>query len=357
METEGIVFVVGAGASKEFKLPVGAELKDQIASLCDIRFDGFGSKLEAGKPQIVETLRILAKSDQSPRATINPYLHAAWSIRDNMHLAPSIDNFLDTHKDDRNIVLMGKLCILDAILEAEKKSSLFHDRKPFPLGINFQGSANTWLGRLFTVLAAQRDFGSFLSALRCIQFISFNYDRCIQQYFCFASESYFGLDSAQVEEVLEAIQIQYVYGSVGEYKWDKNNLAFGQPFYGQRLLDAVDNIKTFTEGVDLEVSELIFSRIDGCRSINFLGFGFLELNMKALLADKQPIASSIRATGKGLSADDRNLLNGDLERMFALSKDASGVSYFGTNLDAFYSGTCSEFITEFGRRLLRELDA
>ena len=42
-----LVLVLGAGASKEVNLPIGTELKSEIARLLDIRFE-FGSRQKSG---------------------------------------------------------------------------------------------------------------------------------------------------------------------------------------------------------------------------------------------------------------------------------------------------------------------
>jgi hypothetical protein len=99
------VFVLGAGASKELRLPTGDELKTSIAKDLDIRFEHFSSKV-SGSDEITEAFRVLAKAEPAQR-DINSYLHASWRIRDAMPQAISIDNFLDAHSDDP----LRKVCI------------------------------------------------------------------------------------------------------------------------------------------------------------------------------------------------------------------------------------------------------
>jgi hypothetical protein len=50
------LFIVGAGASREFGLPTGAELKAQIAHLLDIRYE-HGFSQESGDRLITEALK------------------------------------------------------------------------------------------------------------------------------------------------------------------------------------------------------------------------------------------------------------------------------------------------------------
>jgi hypothetical protein len=51
------VFVVGAGASKEFGLPVGSELAAEISKKLDINFDRFGREVLSGDGELFEDMR------------------------------------------------------------------------------------------------------------------------------------------------------------------------------------------------------------------------------------------------------------------------------------------------------------
>jgi hypothetical protein len=174
------VIVVGAGASKEFGLPVGAELKSIISEKLDIRYDDWGSRVVMGDRAIADTLRKISSEEIS----LNDYQRAGWIIRDNMDLAPSIDNYLDTHSGNEALVKVGKLAICSAILDAEKQSLLAGSQNDYGnFSLNFSHIKETWLGKLFTILVSGRNFEGFLEALKSIKFISFNYDRCIQNFF------------------------------------------------------------------------------------------------------------------------------------------------------------------------------
>ena len=89
------VFIVGAGASKEARLPTGNELKKAISNLLDIRFDEFGTKQISGDRLITQALRAFVKLQDGRNGNIDPYLDEAWHIRDALPQAISIDNFID----------------------------------------------------------------------------------------------------------------------------------------------------------------------------------------------------------------------------------------------------------------------
>src|SRR5437016_3785299 len=121
---KSIVLVVGAGASKEAGLPVGSELKAKVAQALDIRYER-GSRIR-GDGLIEEAFHRLALGPGG-KGNINPYLHISRRIRDAMPQATSIDNFIDSHRDDTDIALCGKLAIARCILQAEAASLMTVD--------------------------------------------------------------------------------------------------------------------------------------------------------------------------------------------------------------------------------------
>ena len=120
------LIVVGAGASKEARLPTGNELTATIASKIDIRFSEFSGQ-SSGDHEITAALKSHATDVDRQPGVINPYLHACRRIRDAMPQAISIDSFIEDHQGDEKIELCGKLAIVQSILEAERKSFLFFD--------------------------------------------------------------------------------------------------------------------------------------------------------------------------------------------------------------------------------------
>ncbi|OUS07282.1 hypothetical protein A9Q96_08295 [Rhodobacterales bacterium 52_120_T64] len=342
--------IVGAGASKEFKLPTGAELKTQIAEIADIRFASAGSRLENGDYRIVDTMREIVRSPNGRGGNINDLLYGAWKIRDNMPIAPSIDNFLDTHREDENLVTFGKLAITHAIMKAEQSSTLFvnaNGQDSFNLG----AVADTWLGRFFAILVAQRDFQNFLAALATITFVSFNYDRCIHQFFCHASKSYFGLSDDGVAEVLSALNIIYPYGTVGEFCWYNNGQSnFGDEAFGQPLIERASQLRTFTEGANTNRIKDIRRAVNDSEVLMFMGFGFLPLNMELLFGDEEFEADTVLATGKGLSKNSIEQIKIELKQIFKSEIGLYSEELADEKIQVL-NGTCAELIFEFQRYL------
>jgi hypothetical protein len=166
---KALVLVVGAGASKEVNLPVGSELKEQIAKVLDIQYEHFRKK--SGDDIIDDSFRLLATNRD-----IAPYLGASWRIRDAMPQAISIDNFIDSHRTDEKIAKCGKLAIARCILQAESKSLLKIDRRNIYNKPNFSALEPTWFNAFFQLLTENCLRADLPQRLLKVSIICFNYD-------------------------------------------------------------------------------------------------------------------------------------------------------------------------------------
>lgn len=337
------VIVVGAGASQEFGLPTGAQLTGVLQS--DLSFksrnDGYISGTEGDR----ELKRATEFLSREAGKGLSSYWEAALQISRNMPLAPSIDNFLDTHRSEPDLVAVGKLAIANAIMRAERRSKLFVDPSSSYSRLNFKDCQQTWASVFFKIIAAKRDYQSFLDAMRNITFISFNYDRCIKQFFVNASLSYFELDQLRGQEVYEAIKVIHPYGNIGELYWEGRRLAgFGVEPDGQNILCASKRIKTFTEGVeDTDLLASIRKPLEDADVTIFLGFHFIDINMDILKPERGG-AQRVLATAKGRSEDTKKALKRELGDAFVDIR-------WGERAVELFSGKCFELFYEFDRYL------
>ncbi|MEH6523040.1 hypothetical protein [Sulfitobacter sp.] len=338
------VIVVGAGASQEFNLPTGAELTSIIQKDLSFKHDMFGD-VSAGSGDFGLKKAIKKLSHETGVQFVN-YVNAAEQICRNMALAPSIDNYLDTHKDNQELVSVGKLAIANAIIKAENRSSLTIDSSNIYNRLDFTKNINTWAAVFFKVIVAKRDYVSFLAALRNITFVSFNYDRCIKQYFVNAAASYFELDGPRIEEVLDALEVIHPYGSIGEIRYSGERVAgYGLEVNVENIYNSSKRIRTFTEGVaDPKLLEGIRGSLGRAELVIFLGFSFIDINMKILKPDTQ-IAKRVLATAKGRSEDTRMILRNQLER------DFTGYNRQGGKSVEMFNGKCFELFYEFDNYL------
>lgn len=344
-----LVLVVGAGASKEVNLPVGAELRAKIAQVLNIRYDN-GYRRINGDAVIDEAFRVLATAADSRKADINPFLHSSWRIRDAMPQASSIDNFIDSHRNDARIAVCGKLAIARCLLKAEAESALFVNRcDPFPR-IKFADVEGTWFNAFFQLLTENCQEVEIDQRLSQVAIISFNYDRCIAHYLHGALQTYYGITAERAAQAMSNLQIFHPYGSVGQLPWQvqRDGVDFGINPSGQNLVRISEGIKTFTEGIDPDHSSIVEIRrsLATAQRIAFLGFAFHRLNLGLLfpgLADgHQVLNRSTYATGHGISDADGQEIRKELGNLGAVFQERF---YFRNDL------TCARLFREFWRSL------
>lgn len=320
-EPKSLVLVLGAGASREVNLPTGAELKQTIASLLDIRFQ-HGSRQESGDEAITQALRQIASTRDLGRGDINPLLHVCWRIRDAMPQAMSIDNFIDSHRGIEDIATCGKLAITQAILSAEAGSNLAVDPSNIYNKLDFSATANTWFPAFFQLLTENAQVGELPGRLRQVAVINFNYDRCFEHYLHLALQNYYGLSAAEATELASQVEVHHPYGKVGPLPWMTTNQSEASPYGSrpapQKLISLSGSLRTFTEGTDPSVShiESIRSVIALGKRLAFLGFAYHRLNLR-LLFDDLPAGverhtRAIYGTGVGLSQSDIQLIENEL---------------------------------------------
>ena len=279
------VFVIGAGASKEANLPTGDELKSKIAQLLDIRFpDGYSQK--SGDFTIYEALRLFVKEQSNQNGDINSYLDEAWHVTIAMSQAISIDNFIDTHRDNVKIALCGKLATVKSILDAEKYSRLYFENQRNDSTVNFEALKKTWHGSFFQLLTENCSKNELKARLQTITLIIFNYDRCVEHFLLHALQNYYKINETEAAELVKCINFYHPYGQVGYLPWQQHqsSVGFGETPNAQKLLLLSNQIKTFAEGTDTNTSEIteIKEHMAKVSHLIFLGFAFHKLNMKLL---------------------------------------------------------------------------
>jgi hypothetical protein len=338
------VFVVGAGASEEAGLPIGSKLTTDIASLLNIHVDYVGN-LSNGDYEIYQALKhILSKNDDWLGSK---FLRSAREIADAMALAQSIDTFLQSHQSNREFVLLGKLGIVSAIAQAEKRSKLAVKQPGQPIDI--KRLAGTWYYSLARILFNGVPVEDPKRAFQDVSFIVFNYDRCLQTFLVRAVEIYFRVKPDEAATIVSTARFIHPYGSLGDVL--KPNCQV--PFAPERLdlISAVEGIKTFSEQTDSQVA--LTQTIFEAQKLIFLGFGFHEQNLEILDISEhlpfQPLQNFKRvfATTHGLSNSDEEVVRNQVAVAF------HGRSVGGLNSPSITTenATCSKFFDSYWRSL------
>jgi len=278
------VFVIGAGASKEAGLPTGEELKSEICNLLDISFDFAQQK--SGDYLIADTLRDIVRTDDGRSGDIDPYLHQARHISKALPLAISIDNFIDSQRENKKIELLGKLAIIRAILKAEKESKLYYKKDRVDSSIDLNLLHDTWYLPFFQLITENCEVSDLEDRFQSIALIIFNYDRCVEHFLIHALQKYYPVNESEAADLISRISIYHPYGSVGNLPsiGGGQTIEFGAEPRKDQLLKLTSVIKTFTESADPESSEIlaIKEHMNVASKLVFMGFAFHKINMSLI---------------------------------------------------------------------------
>jgi hypothetical protein len=343
------VLVLGAGASVDFGLPTGHDLKSRISRALDIRFDGSGTII-SGEFRIYEALKILARQfSPNSGSELNSLIKSAWAIRDALPQSISIDNFIDAHRGDKKISDVGKLGIATCILEAERSSILSFDqaRRQSP---DFARLESTWIASFFKMMTSEVQSDNVQNSVANLSVISFNYDRCFEHFLRFAFQNYYRIDNSAAETLARNLPVMHPYGQVGNLPWQANEpvIHFGhQDDYNSRpLMEASAKLRIFTEQIeDPAVIDPMRLLVQNAESIVFLGFAFHRQNLDLIAAKSTPRAKRVFATTYGMSPFDGDAVRSDIRRW--LGSDRAEI--------VLYDGKCADFFNDFSRVLPRSV--
>lgn len=342
------VLVVGAGASAEFRFPLGGALLKDIAKRIDISYQH--GQLQRGDHVIAQALRnaLDAKTDVS---SYNEHLHSAWQLVASSKQGLSIDNVLDALEDDK-ASKVGKFAIVRCILAAEEASPLSKWVDHFPDQINLETFADTWLDQLTKLLTEGRRKSQIGEIFENLSIINFNYDRIVEHYLPFAISNYYGLKPADIRDVMPALAVLRPYGKAGNLPWEnaENAVAFGN--CGAANIEiAAEQILTFTEQVqDENLVNGIRSIIQNADRIVFLGFGYHRQNLE-LLKVAAPQHVEICGTSFGMSNSDTQMVTQELTKLFGLDDHSVFRDHEYARLHPL---ECNSFISEIRRTLTGE---
>jgi hypothetical protein len=340
--------IIGAGASKEVGLPVGRELKEKIASILDIQLNS-GIRQESGDLEVYQAIRAIVESERTLHKDITSHIHMARLIRDAMPLAISIDNFLDAHQGNIRLEQCGKLAIVRAILEAERESLLYVDTSNRYNTIDQRKLEGTWYNSFFQLLTENCRAEDLEKRLSQIKLIIFNYDRCVEHFFYYSLQTYYGIDETEASNLVKAIEIYHPYGTVGSLPWYGGDVIadFGSEPYHQQLVKLANLIRTFTEGTDPGSSDIqaIREAVSQSNILLFLGFAYHRLNLDLIRPDTPHQDSrQVRyfGTAKGISKEDCRAISDELSELGGV--DESGIAVRNDL-------TCADLFGEYWRSL------
>lgn len=273
------VFVLGAGASVPFRFPTGAKLREMLCA-----------QLHRGQ-SVFELLRqcdfaedqIVRLHDEFERSGVT-----------------SIDAFIAFRPKFQRI---GELAIAAILVPIEDQQTL--------TSVGRKSGNSDWYQMLWnemlTGVAEPKDL-----LLNRISFVSFNYDRSLEQYLLNAISSTFGLDQQAAYDLLSQLPIQHVYGSLGAYTPGSGYRYGGHKYEAmvKVIINASQSIKTIpaTRGPRDEVSA---SWLAKAQRVFVMGFGFDPSNCARIDLRAACSHAPKRVTPRHIFASAFNLTDGE----------------------------------------------
>jgi hypothetical protein len=272
------VLVLGAGASKPYKFPLGSELLTSIRgwNQSSLRGDlsGLSGALGFTPDQIVDFARALDRSGVA-----------------------SIDTFL-ARRDD--LARIGKLAIAYEIAKQEHSAHI-HDAR----------NGDDWYRYLWNRMIEDADDLRHVSS-NPLRVVTFNYDRYLERFLFDCACNTFKVSANDAQSFVDQFPINHVYGQVGKFHFAA---ADGCPKYAwvaeaSVLQTRADGIRIFPEARhDDEKFREIRDWFGWAEDICFLGFGFDKLNCDRLnlpsvqrsKAEQQQLNATVYASIVGLT--------------------------------------------------------
>jgi hypothetical protein len=113
------VFVIGAGASAEYGLPLGPTLRDRIALSVNSQYRH--GLLQLGDENLLNAITLEFNGEKT---ALNAFIAAGRDLAASMPMHASIDEALQYWSGKPEAVQLGKIAIANEILGAERNSTL-----------------------------------------------------------------------------------------------------------------------------------------------------------------------------------------------------------------------------------------
>jgi hypothetical protein len=303
MFSQPIVFVVGAGASAEFGMPTGSEMKSRIAKV--LNFNRGANGLLIGDRAVFDMLGARFGARE-----LEKHLNAATELAIRIEEFESIDEALHWFSARPEIVALGKIAIVLEILRSEGRSKLSNPANPEL--IRETNYSDTWLPSFLSMVVGSLTREQARQAFRNVTIVNFNYDRIIEHFLFSRLQTNFGLNANEAIEAISSLKMIRPYGSVGRLPWQKGAVVpFGAriDLDHEKLFELSNNVRTYTEqDRAAELEQKIRSAIDSSRIVVFLGFGFHQQNMTLLRATNGVDWRRVLATVLGIDHENYETL-------------------------------------------------
>ncbi len=355
------VLVLGAGASCHLGFPLGQELIEDIYRFVYGKSRGIRKKMEVGYETLVDCEfknsdlleRFLDLSEFKKDSGQKYSSKDIEEFADRLFRAdpPSIDFFLEVNPQ---YSFLGKMCIIFCLSRYEDKDSWLYSPSKFPEKLRDDFPRFGWYRVLWHQLL--KDCASIKDLKENkITILTFNYDRSLEYYLIRAIQSFFNVNDNLAAEVFDSVKIKHSYGKLGKLNYEMSGLVdypktpedcmmesndftpwelsiffrlmgdIGQ--YGmakddfskeavllsqksrdllvERYKKAIEDILIFYESTDDSNGDTYLADFSKVEKVYFLGFGYHDLNIKALGLDKGILPTGVKVYGTAVGKTDK----------------------------------------------------
>lgn len=278
------LLILGAGASKPYKFPLGETLL----------FD------------VIEKLRLIARGKDDGYVLQKGEAHVCGVLAECLSYSglTSVDQFLESYTDNEMYMKWGKLAIVECLLPHEKEHQRWMDKRT--------SIDDDWYSYLWRHLKTPKveDF-----TLNNLSIITFNYDRSLTEFLSKAIRYTYNLDNeSYIATLLNSIKIIHVHGSLGLHPAlprvnNEKIMPYGgyiDQANGELAWDSIKVVHEKSNEGKVAVNTAV-ELIDRSRRIAYLGFGYLEDNLEKLQYTNQKIWS-----GKLICGSTYGMREGDM---------------------------------------------
>lgn len=282
MEDKRTVIILGAGASKDYGLPTGEELRTKIID----KFIKLATHHFYEPPDVINEYKVTSHGRlvKDEKAMLNEFVYSYKQfIKDFKDSGVQIDLFISRHASNEQYVRFGKLAIALILYNEEMNSSDFNNSKSFYRQLYEQLCGDITTPRI-PIFSDKK-----------ITIITFNYDRTLEQYLEKTTIPNFKQDMSNVDlyQELDSLKIIHVYGRLGKLPWeisdepllkfpikgDSNTIIRGNYF----KKEIINNIHTIHEERKSDGTlKKVRAVIEKAERVYFMGFHYNKENLANL---------------------------------------------------------------------------
>ena len=241
------VFVLGAGASEPFGLPLGVGLYRNV-------IDHFGRNGDNRKLLLDTT----SHSENHLETFLNALQRSGLT---------SVDAFLERRYEE--FLDIGKAAMAIQLMLLEQEGLLW--RIP------------NWMLYLYGRMGSE-SFDDFSG--NDVSFVTFNYDRSLEHFLCTSLANSYGRSIEDSAKEIKQIPIIHLHGRLGYLPWEnENGRAYGDKTIDQRIVDlCVREMRVVHEDITDRDADFAEAKrlLKGAKRVYLMGFGFGSKNVERI---------------------------------------------------------------------------